>query len=213
MTTEEKSGQMWNAMRDRRYAVIELDPKHIVTMLNMARNPKQFLSVFTDRIPDDAFVVSVNTDWLKNKVLVVLVSTQFDVVPDGEQPPILLTEMKNVDLLEIAERIKRAQGISDGWNRYAEIRPQSPPGFARSILVETKGYVALAVVVGKEVRLRNIQPSADGFDPERDVFDYGNKIDLWMWIPETLKETVSDDHNERSETPHCGEAGDVRATQ
>jgi hypothetical protein len=98
--------------KDRRLAIIHVDPKFILMMLNMLRNPVRFLQVNTERIPDDAEVISVNANWQRSCIELLIASSQFDVVADGMIPPVIGWGEVNhvVDLREVVKRLDAKDG-------------------------------------------------------------------------------------------------------
>lgn len=73
--------------------------------------------------------------------------------------------------------------MDNPWKKFSEERPTTDPGFRRTILICTMGYVALASVVNKEVRIWYTS------EIEYEVFKHGDRIEFWMPIPETPQET------------------------
>jgi len=94
------------AFQERRLKILRVDPRHIVDLLNQARNVCRFMKVpVGEQVPDDAVVVTVNADWSSNTIELLLASDQFEPVELGMSPPVvgLMKEWQHVDLSEVAK--------------------------------------------------------------------------------------------------------------
>ena len=95
-----------NSLKENRVVIVQVHPDFIITMLNMMRNPVRFLQLSSDRLPDDCYVVSVHSNWQNKRIELLVTSSQFDAVPEGQIPPIWKSDVTRiVDLKEIAKRI------------------------------------------------------------------------------------------------------------
>jgi hypothetical protein len=95
-------------VKERRLKILTVDPRHIVDLLNQAANPTRLMKIPTgDQIPEGTVVVSVNANWSRGGIELMLAHDQFEPVELGLEVPRvgLLEEWKQVDLVEIAKAL------------------------------------------------------------------------------------------------------------
>lgn len=71
--------------------------------------------------------------------------------------------------------------VASLWKRFADERPEMPPGTRRSIMVKTLSYVGFANVIGKEIHMVYFDRDVELYQK---IFNFGDRIEEWMWIPE-----------------------------
>lgn len=95
-------------VQERRLKILTVDPRYIVDLLNQATDPRRFMKIPAgDQIPEGTVVVSVNANWCRGGIELLLAHEQFEPVEVGFEFPrvMMLEEWKQVDLVEIAKAL------------------------------------------------------------------------------------------------------------
>lgn len=99
------------SIEERRLKILRVDPRYIVDLLNQAANPTQFMKIPTgDLIPDGTVVVSLNANWSRGCIELLLSHEQFEPVEMGMEPEAvgLMESWRVIDLSEYRQRISES---------------------------------------------------------------------------------------------------------
>ena len=123
MTSEDQTESVQKApetdpFRQHRIKILRMPQRLLVDIFNWWRNPTCMLAIpMADKLPDDCFVVGVETNWQRRCLEVVVCSAQFPVCEQGMVPeviPDLMTEFRHVSFDEISLKLNRnPQGTND----------------------------------------------------------------------------------------------------
>lgn len=98
-----------------RLKIVRMDTRSIVDLLNARLYDMRDMIALPvmDGIPEDAEVVSVRENWQLRALEVMIQHPSFDVVPDGDLPPVLPgihTEWRHIPFSALKERAKPEEG-------------------------------------------------------------------------------------------------------
>ncbi len=92
---------------ERRFAIIEVDSRYIIDLLNFVSDPSDCLQVpIPVELPEDAVVVSVNACWEKRTIQLMVASREYEPLQMGLVPPVVnrLFEYRTISMERMVER-------------------------------------------------------------------------------------------------------------
>jgi len=92
---------------ERRFAIIEVDSRYIIDLLNFASDPADCLQIpIPVELPKDAVVVSVNACWEKRTIQLMVASRKYEPLQMGLVPPIVNRsfEYRTISMAQMVER-------------------------------------------------------------------------------------------------------------
>ncbi len=98
---------MKTPFEERRFAIIEVDSRYIIDLMNFVREPYDCLQVPVPvELPKDAVVVTVDSCWEKQVIRLLIASSEYEPLEPGLRAPVVNRsfEYRTISMAQMVER-------------------------------------------------------------------------------------------------------------